>query len=98
MKSLKLLSKSLTTPRQSLMLIHVPYPLLLFCHEKLEQSKVDDSLLKELHVLQGVENVVYEARNDTAGISFVKSGRRKWVPIVVTKRGREMSAAELKRC
>ena len=37
--------------------------------------------LKDL--LQGTENVVYEARDDTTGISFVRNGIREWVPVVV---------------
>ena len=38
------------------------------CHEKLELSREDGESLKDL--LQGTENVVYEARDDTTGISL----------------------------
>ena len=63
------------------------------CHEKLEQSREDGGSLKDL--LQGAENIVYEARDDATNISFVMNGRRKWVPVVVTKlRGGEMNAAK----
>ena len=66
-------------------------------HEKLEQSREDGGSLKDL--LQGAESVVYEARDATTGISFVKNGRREWIPVVVTKlRGGEMSAAETDKC
>ena len=52
-----------------------------------------------LEFLQGAENVVYEARDDTTGVSFNKNGKREWLPVVVTNQGKEMSpAAELKRC
>ena len=49
-------------------------------------------------LLREAKNVVYEARDDSTGISFVTNGKREWVPIVVTKGDREMSAAELKGC
>ena len=53
----------------------------------------DGGSLKDL--LQGAENIVYEARDDATNISFVMNGRRKWVPVVVTKlRGGEMNAAK----
>ena len=50
-------------------------------------------------LLQEAENVVYEARDDTTGISFVKNGRREWVLVIVTKlRGGGMNAAEMDKC
>lgn len=67
------------------------------CHEKLELSREDGDSLKDL--LQGAVNVVYEARDDTTGISFVRNGIREWVPIVVNKPSSgEMNAAEMDRC
>ena len=67
------------------------------CHEKLELSRKDSDTLKDL--LQGTENVVYESRDDTTGISFVRNGIREWVPIVVDNlSGGEMNAAEMDRC
>ena len=67
------------------------------CHEKLELSREDSDTLKDL--LQGTENVVYESRDDTTGISFVRNGIREWVPIVVDNlSGGEMNAAEMDRC
>ena len=52
-------------------------------------------------LLQGTENVVYEARDDTTGISFVRNGIREWVPVVVNKLSGgeiQMNAAEMDRC
>ena len=41
---------------------------------------MEDSIsLKEVHC---TENVVYEARDDTTGVSFDKNGKREWLPIV----------------
>ena len=60
------------------------------------KSREDSSSLTDL--LCEAKNVVYEARDDSTGISFVKNGKREWVPIVVTEGGREMSVAELKKC
>ena len=34
----------------------------------------------------------------STGISFVKNGKREWVPVVVTKSGGEMSAFEFEGC
>ena len=88
MRSLKLLNRLLTTPRQTLMLSQAPYP-----GSTPEKLGEDCSSLKES--LQGAEEVVYEARNDSTGNSFMKNGKREWVPVAVTKRGGEMSAREL---
>ena len=60
------------------------------------KPREDSSSLTDL--LCEAKNVVYEARDDSTGISFVKNGKREWVPIVVTEGGREMSVAELKKC
>ena len=57
------------------------------------KPREDSSSLTDL--LCEAKNVVYEARDDSTGISFVKNGKREWVPVVVTEGGREMSVAEL---
>ena len=58
----------------------------------------DEKSVEDCCSLQGAENVVYEARNDSTGISFVENGKKEWVPVVITKRGRKTSAHELKGC
>ena len=70
----------------ALMLSQAPYPG--------STPEEDCRSLKEL--LQGAEKVVYEARNDSTGISFMKNGKREWVLVVVTKRGGEMSVVNWK--
>ena len=57
--------------------------------------KIDRSLGE---VLQGLHNIVYEAKDDTTGVSFEKNGVKKWVPIVVTNYGKELSVKEMERC
>ena len=40
---------------------------------------------------------IYEAKDDATGVSFEKNGVKEWVPIVVTKKGKELSVKELER-
>ena len=35
-------------------------------------------------VLQGSHNIMYEVKDDTTGVSFVRNGVKEWVPVVVT--------------
>ena len=56
----------------------------------------DDCSLGE--VLQGSRNIVYEAKDDTTGVSFEKNGVKEWVPIVVTNYGKELGVKEMERC
>ena len=56
----------------------------------------DDRSLDE--VLQGSHNILYEAKDDATGVSFEKNGVKEWLPIVVTKKGKELSVKELERC
>ena len=46
------------------------------------EHEEDDRSLGE--VLQGSHNIVYEAKDDTTGVSFERNGVKEWVPIVVT--------------
>ena len=46
-------------------------------------------------VLQGSCNIVYEAKDDTTGVSFEKNGVKEWVSIVVTSYGKELSVKEM---
>ena len=45
------------------------------------KPREDSSSLTDL--LCEAKNVVYEARDDSTGISFVKNGKREWVPILL---------------
>ena len=42
--------------------------------------------------------LLYEAKDDTTGVSFEKNGVKKWVPIVVTNYGKELGVKEMERC
>ena len=44
--------------------------------------------------LQGSHNIVYEAKDNTTGVSF---GVKEWVPIVVTNYGKELGVKETER-
>ena len=46
--------------------------------------------------MQGSRNNVYDAKDDTTGVSFEKNGVKEWVPIVVTNK--ELSVKEMERC
>ena len=59
-------------------------------------QKEDDRSLDE--VLQGSRNIFYEAKDEAAGVSFEKNGVKEWVPIVETRKGKELSVKELERC
>ena len=60
------------------------------------EREEDDRSLGE--VLQGSRNIVYEAKDDTTGVSFEKNGVKEWVPIVVTNYGKELGVKEMERC
>ena len=58
-----------------------------------------DTMLRE--ILEGARNVIYEAKEDTPGISFQKEDRNEpqWVPVkVMSKSGGEYDARYLKAC
>ena len=42
--------------------------------------------------------LLYEAKDDTTGVSFEKNGVKKWVPIVLTDYGKELGLKEMERC
>ena len=42
-------------------------------------------------VLQGSHNIMYEAKDDTISVSFVRNGVKEWVPIAVTYYGKVLS-------
>ena len=48
--------------------------------------------------MQGSRNILYEAKDDAAGVSFEKNGVKEWVPIFMTNYGKELSVKELERC
>ena len=59
-------------------------------------SKEDDFSLGEL--LQGTQNVLYEAKDDVPGVHFDKNGQKKWLPVIVTDDGKELSVKDLEKC
>ena len=56
------------------------------------EQEEDDRSLSE--VPQGSHNIVYEAKDDTTGVSFEKNGVKEWAPIVVTNYGKELGVKE----
>ena len=60
------------------------------------EHEEDDRSLGE--VLQGSHNILYEAKDDTTGVSFERNGVKEWVPIVVTNYGKELGVKEMERC